>query len=242
MATYVWQYWSGTSATTGNTTTNAATWRVWADAEQGTSSATTYQIQASSTNAVWGTWAGVDSVTVGGTTTNDQIWIQWQPLETIEVREYGNPTPYRVFTAPINRTPEEIAEQERLAQEMQAERERRDAQQRAQQEERAKLAELAKIRAEDLLLSLLNARQRREWKTKKQISIYDGRVLKWILKNESTYNIVECDAKGEAIKTHCVVPRESVPLADQLAMQYLYLNGGCQEELIRVANHQIVRA
>jgi hypothetical protein len=90
----------------------------------------------------------------------------------------------------------------------------------------------AKHKAEVLLMSLLNRRQKKEYKQKRQISIYEGRERKWILRKRDNYNIVECE-NGRPVRAYCV--QTDTPLADQLATQFLYLKHSPQE-LLAMAN------
>ena len=83
-------------------------------------------------------------------------------------------------------------------------------------------------KAEVLLMSLLNRRQKKEYKQKRQISIYEGRERKWILRKQYNYNIVECE-NGRPVRAYCV--QTDTPLADQLATQFLYLKHSPQELL-----------
>jgi hypothetical protein len=86
----------------------------------------------------------------------------------------------------------------------------------------------AEHKAEVLLMSLLNRRQKKEYKQKRQISIYEGRERKWILRKRDNYNIVECE-NGKPVRAYCV--QTDTPLPDQLATQFLYLKHSPQELL-----------
>ena len=107
---------------------------------------------------------------------------------------------------------------------------------REQQDERARKQQDAELRANELLLSLLDQRQRKEYKDKNQISIYQGRKPKYILYKRAAYNIAELDDCGVPTIEHCVQTL-GTPLADQLATQYLYLHTN-PAELLGVANHR----
>lgn len=106
----------------------------------------------------------------------------------------------------------------------------------AEEHERIVKRKEAERKADELLLSVINRRQRREYKTKNQITIFAGQKPKYILQKRESYNVVECDDCGRPVQQHCVQTR-GTPLADQLATQYLYLHTN-PAELLGVANHR----
>jgi hypothetical protein len=100
----------------------------------------------------------------------------------------------------------------------------------------------ADARAEELLLSLLDEDQREEYSEKRQISIFcGGEHPAFILRKVESFNIVELDICGEPVSCHCV-QTVGVPLADQLATQFLYIASGHHQELLAVANHHPVNS
>ena len=163
------------------------------------------------TSTVWNGWTTASSST---TTASSNTWVLWTD------GTWGNETGNHghVQSAP---TEEEIRVAQAVAQ------------------EKLRKKQEAELKADELLLSLLDQRQRKEYKETQKISIYQGRKPKWVLHKRPSYNVVELDDCGHPIKEHCVQTL-GVPLADQLATQYLYLHTN-PDELLRVANHQILR-
>jgi hypothetical protein len=222
-----WGDWNVTYKVTSSTSTNEVqkVWVYW-QAPNGT----TGGIQATPSTSAW------DTAT---------IWGAWTPVGSYRVAT-PNPLDYSTivlgeYQAPV-KTPEEIAAAAKAVAQAAAEAIQRREAERVRELERIRLANEATVRAEDLLLSILNRRQRKEWKEKKQISLYEAgfRHPKFILKNLSSHNVHEYDPKtGKRIIEHCVVTRD-VPMCDMLATQVLYLKNA-PEELLRVANHTPVR-
>jgi len=197
--------------TAGSTTSN--TWYEWTSTA-GSANTTTAE------NA-WNTWT--DGITTGRITNVTYFG---------DNNTIGNIDPVEQIVPPAPVLTEE--QRERLRQVAEAERVRIEAERAKRMKEKV----LADKRANRLLVSLLNRRQRREWRDRKQISIYrNGRHLpSFILTNKESYNVVEVGPKGVAHTAHCVQAR-GVPMADQLATQLLYLKTH-PEELLRVANHK----
>jgi hypothetical protein len=174
------------------------------------------------------TWNNWTSASIATNSTTNTVWCNW----TISSNAIG-------ITYPIENEEEARATVERIQSDISPE-----AIERAETErlERQKIIQESDARAEDLLLSVLNRRQRKEWKEKKQISIFERgyKHPHYILRNLSSSNVYEYDEKtGKRIFEHCV-QTIGVPLADQLATQVLYLRNN-PEELLRVANNFPVR-
>jgi len=184
-----------------------------------------YVTSSATTTGVWSIWTSASGTT--SATSTDNIWDGWTATSGSTNATYNG-----IFEAPNAPIPQLTAEQLAAINQEQAERDRLRAER--DEENRKKQAE-ANLKADKLLLSLLNRRQRKEFVEKKQISIYrrGRRVPDWILENKSSRNIIELDARGKPIKNHCVQTR-GTPLSDQLATQYLYLHTN-PAELLRVA-------
>jgi hypothetical protein len=180
---------------------------------------------ATTTGSVWSIWTSAsDTSGMTSATSIDNVWLGWTAsggsTSATSNRTFVAPQP-RLTAEQIEAINLERAEQDRLR----AER---------QEAERKRQAE-ANLKADKLLLSLLNRRQRKEFREKQQISIYRrGRhVPSWILENKSSRNIIELDPRDKPIRRHCV-QTVTTPLSDQLATQYLYLHTN-PAELLRVA-------
>lgn len=211
----------------------------------------TTNVNTNEAQNVWVYWTAPNGAT-GGTaataSTSDwetaTIWEAWTPVGSYRVAT-PKPIDYKEivlgeYQTPVQ-TPEQIAAAAEAVAKAAAEALERQKEYQRKEEERKRLEAMAKVRAEDLLLSILNRRQRIEWKLKHQISIYEKgwRHPKYILKNQPSSNVCEYNKEGKRIIEHCVVT-PGVPLCDQLATQVLYLKNA-PEELLKVANHFPVR-
>jgi len=186
----------------------------------------------STTNAVWSTWVYDTNPTASSGT--GCVWNVWVGSSATPIMY--DITPY-VVSAQLELTQEDLDAMEEAR--VRARREHEEM--RARIAQRAKEQAEADAKAEELLLSLLNEEQCKEYSEKKQIPIFcGGEHPAFILTKERSYNVVELDARGKRIKRHCV-QTVGVPLADQLAAQFLYIASGHYQELLAVANHQELR-
>ena len=224
---YIWNTWNSGTTASGSYTT----WEIWTSSGTSTSAGS---------NNCWLQWTTVK----GSNSTGETTWNSWN-THTYTDTNTGNDLIFKIWgDADFNAQPVNIpACQPPTAEQL---REQEEARQRAREREQARLeeqrlkTEAAKKQAEKLLMSLLNPRQRKEYREKQQISIYRGNRRKWILKRYESYNVLECDKEGKPVTAHCVHP-DGVPLEDNLATQYLYLHTNAQE-LLRIANRQPYRA
>jgi hypothetical protein len=193
---------------------------------------------------VWGSW------TSNSTTANSEnnIWTFWCDSGTNAATSstiYSTATSGTVWVKWINECDDSITDAVTQTKEQrQAARQRELKFQRLQVAENRR-REIERIKAEKranrLLLSLLNRRQKKEYANARQITIFhNGTDKPWfILSNRQSGNILEHDKSGKPIIRHCVHP-VNVPLADVLATQMLYLKTH-PEELLQVANHQTIQ-
>lgn len=192
----------------------------------------------------WQSWTSGTATTVTDscTASNSATWIQWnelgsaafnvlptqghfgpyQPVQVVMGTEQISTVNLQGISAP-NHLP--IPDIEAVGRRLQEEAE----------ETRKRQVEAVAC-AEDLLQSIIEPEQWQEWKKRQTITIVakDTGKKKWVLTNESSYNVKEYNESGKRIKEHCVVT-PNVPMPDQLATQYLYLHSN-PELLLRAAN------
>jgi hypothetical protein len=184
---------------TSSVTTSDWVWRLW-NVDYTSAS----QIRVVSADRVWRSWVTSastnTSVTVDYETTsaeNANVWYRWN-------RGYA-PSSAPVFN--FGR-PEETAEQR-------AERERRV---REQEAERA----AAKVRANSLLLSLLNEDQKRDWVEKGHFYLHVGD-RKYRIKRGRSGNVELVDSNNEPLERYCAHPIPNVPDEDTAVAQMMHL-------------------
>jgi hypothetical protein len=100
----------------------------------------------------------------------------------------------------------------------------------------------ARERAEILLQESLDAKQREELAAKGYFELdvisRNGESRKYRIHRQWSHSIHQIDpASGRKLKTLCIHPREAVPVADSMLAQKLMLEGGMEEDLLRIANH-----
>jgi hypothetical protein len=101
---------------------------------------------------------------------------------------------------------------------------------------------LARERAEKLLQSNLDARQRAELAAngffELDVISKNGESRRYRIHRKWSHSIHQVDpSNGKRLKTLCIHPRETVPVADSMLAQKLMLESGMEEELLRIANH-----
>jgi hypothetical protein len=131
-------------------------------------------------------------------------------------------------------TPEE---RQRLAAERQRLNDEHYARQRVLQEESDK----AKARAIRLLRENLDEKQRADLDANGYFELEaisrNGDRRKYRIHRKWSGNIQQVDQSGRRIKTLCIHPREATPIEDSMLAQKLMLEGGAEEDLLRIANH-----
>ncbi len=191
----------------------------------------------SSATEVWRLWnSSVIQTTSSATLTNNQVWTIWSSTSTSGTLIVD---PWPIWNGTSTRgvavaTPEE---QQRLVAERQRLNDERYAQQRARQVE----ADKAQARAVRLLREHLDERQRQQLDQNGYFELEtiarSGERRKYRIHRKWSGNIQQVDDSGRRIRTLCIHPREATPIEDSMLAQKLMLEGGAEEELLRVANH-----
>lgn len=170
--------------------------------------------------------ANNQSVTVTGS--NIQIWTAWNSVYT--------PTSTIIGSAPGRA----LSAEERQALETQraADRVLYEAQRKANEAEETK----ARERAEILLQQSLDEKQRAELKAngffELDVISKNGDRRRYRIHRKWSASIQQVDpSSGKRLKTLCIHPGMSVPIADSMLAQKLMLESGMEDELLRIANH-----
>jgi len=183
---------------------------VWASWSNGTTTTT-----ASTSNQVWYAWTGGET-SATSTTGTTVVWQSW-----VNVPVSGSVT-YRY--QPVQET-----EAQRQAREL------REEQGRIQMEERIRFERESLQRANDLLVAHLSVKQLKTWQKEKFFDVMSKSGKRYRITDSRSMNVLELEGE-KAIRRHCIVSRESVPLPDQLLMQKFMLETD-EAEFMRVANH-----
>lgn len=97
---------------------------------------------------------------------------------------------------------------------------------RAEADKRVLEAKLAQERAERLLLTCLNPKQREDLQSKNCFYVdvpgFDGKVERYRIDRGTHGNIKQLDAKGSIIRSFCIQP-DGVPVADSMLTQKLFI-------------------
>jgi hypothetical protein len=211
-----------TSSTTAGTSTQI--WTAW------------NRSYSSSVTVTSGTARVLDTVTVTGnqiianqttSVSNGEIWTVWNRAYNV----------VRPVTSVSGRA---LTANERQALEAQraAENARWQEQRRAVEAEEAQ----ARERAEKLLQASLDDRQRAELAANGFFDLdvisRNGERRRYRIHRKWSHSIHQVDpASGRRLKTLCIHPRETVPIADSMLTQKLMLESGMEDELLRIANH-----
>jgi len=101
-------------------------------------------------------------------------------------------------------------------------------------EERERSRRESGQRAEALLKSLLTDDQRKSLEEMKRFAIRSETGKPYRIRLESSMNVDELDEQGKVLNTYCLVPKEPLPLCDNLAIQKLMLETA-EAEFLRIA-------
>lgn len=206
----IWDHWVGESMTAATTATiTTQIWTVWNHQHQ-TGTITT----------------AAPSFTVQGNTTNgtlDIVWTTWN-------EQYIRQVPH---AARVNRPRSDAEVQADL---------RRAEEYRIQQAAIKAEEDAATARAERLLQDSLDEKQRLELSQKGFFELdvisRNGDRRRYQIHRGWSQNIRQVDpGSGRRLKTLCIHPRERTPIADSMLAQKLMLEGGMEDELLRIANH-----
>lgn len=207
---HIWTVWNEDyGSTTTVTGTTSQIWTIWVQQTTGTGTITVPEVH-------------VQTPTITGNATNGVIWTRWNSQHVVQ-----DVAPPRIREA----TPEEV--QARL---------RREEEQRAQQAALAAETERAKERAVKLLHENLSAQQREQLAQNGYFELEsiskNGERKKYRIHRKWSHSIQQVHPDtGARIKTLCIHPREATPVEDSMLAQKLMLEGGMEDELLRIANH-----
>lgn len=196
--------WYGYDPCSTASTSTGSVWKVWCTSTTSTTTTATYD--------VWQGWA-CDS-----TATTADSWVCWnsndRPARRHSYRvpavEDAYKLPAALHDAHVNAYRNHLWRVE---------------------EERRKAAER---RAEDLLLQLLDAKQRKDFKEKDYFVVH-GRNRRYRLRRGRTANIDVVCPKGKVEHRLCIHPRDDVPDCDTLVAQKLMIEAD-EDLVLRVAN------
>lgn len=104
-------------------------------------------------------------------------------------------------------------------------------------EEREQRRKESNARAEALLKSLLTDDQRRSLEQMKQFAIRSQTGKPYRIRLSGSMNVDELDEQGKVLHTYCLVPKENLPLHDNLAIQKLMLETA-EADFLRIANRR----
>ena len=214
-----------TSAMYSGTACSATAYNVWYMWTSAATTATPYNI-AYTTN--------------GSCATNDVVWLHWVTTDgasgVIPV-----PSSYKA-SPPRELTPEEIAaheeyakrQREYLATEEKAFQERRELQ-RIAAEKKAKEDAIADKRAEELLLSCLDAEQRQEYAKDKAFHVRCKLGRRYHIHRSWSGHVARVSDTGKVFERLCAHPTTRVPLPDNMLAAKLMLETD-PEHFRRIAN------
>lgn len=208
------------SGVSSGTTTGASNqiWTIWSASHTGS----TATAAITTNELIWTAWSSNTVVVTGGTgiTTNASTWGIWND-------QYVGP---QVQVA----TPEEQAR-------MVAERQRANDAYHARQMALQAETSAAQARAVRLLRENLDAKQKADLDANGYFELETiskgGERRRYRIHRKWSGNIHQIDQNGKRLKTLCIHPREATPVEDSMLAQKLMLEGGAEEDLLRIANH-----
>lgn len=188
-----------------------------------TNAITTNATVTSSGTGIWTSW---NSGSVASTTDPRIIWNNWTASNTTtnDGTSYlgNNRTPTRVLTKEQVHALTEEQERQRL-QHIREEAERRVAREEAEQ------------KAEALLLMHLDRKQRKSYQKDHFFEVLSQSGKHYRVNFFRNRNVLEMDDAKRKVASYCIVPRENIPLADQLLIQKLMLQYQ-ENDFLRIAN------
>ncbi len=216
------------------------------------------------TNLIWSIWNSQMPVVSSSTTSNDIVWSVWVQVQNAaaatgssatitQVETTGSTLAIGVDVGAGGRTAITSAgangivwtnwvEAQNLSHEQVQARLQRQAEQRERQIVAEAEAAKARERAERLLRENLDEKQREELSAKGYFELdvlsNNGQRRRYRIHRKWAHSIHQIDPQsGQRLKTLCIHPRELVPVEDSMLAQKLMLEGGMEEDLLRIANH-----
>lgn len=217
---------TGTGDITFNTGSTGDIWTIWVAQAQITTSATT-----TSNVVIWKNW--VESSITSGTIriANSSQIVSPSNAATAGTISFGTSDIWTGWIQSNNPSHEQV----QAAVRRQAQYNQQNIEAEA---ERAK----ARERAEKLLHENLDDKQKAELAAKGYFELdvhsSNGQVRRYRIHRKWSGNIQQVDpTNGQRLKTLCIHPREQTPVEDSMLAQKLMLEGGMEDELLRIANH-----
>lgn len=197
-----------------NTGTTADVWPYWQESSTATITST------GASQIIWIRWNSADNVTCGAST-NDSLIIDGGTGSTVTWTHW-------------------VRAQEQSAEQVQRELLRQEEWRAQRLKLEAEEAE-AKKRAEKLLTEHLSPPQREQLAAKGHFELdvisRNGERRRYQIRRGWSGNVKQvCPSSGRILRSLCIHPRETVPVADNMLAQKLLLEAN-EEEFLRVANH-----
>lgn len=211
-----------------------ATWVTWVSSATSTTS-TTYA------DNVWYQWVGSSTGTSSSITitVSDNVWSTWQDMPqpngrcplSGHIRPEGIDPAFVYDWSERDWVAREVYNERQIAREAAA-----NAKREAEQRERA----AAEAKADELLLSLLDAPARERYLAEGvvEVRVESGRLYE--LRKGWAGNVAELDPHTrKRTRRFCIHPRQSMPVADNLVAQMLMLQSD-EDEFHRIANASVL--
>lgn len=200
----------------------------------------------SATNQIWTIWNGSHTGTSATTaiTTNEIVWTAWTSNTIVvnqpNITSSANASTWGIWNAHYVGPQVQLATPEEQAR-MVAERQRANDAHHARQMALQAETSAAQARAVRLLRENLDAKQKADLEANGYFELETiskgGERRKYRIHRKWSGNIQQVDDSGKKIKTLCIHPREVTPIEDSMLAQKLMLEGGAEEDLLRIANH-----
>lgn len=178
-----------------------------------------YTSGTTATTATWSSWCASDTGT--SATSAGIVWGIWASASTSGSVTLSSSR----YVAP----PE--TEEVRLA------REARQREQELLRQEKLRIQAEAKQKSEALLVSLLDAQQRKELEEQNAFMVLSQLNKRYRIRRGRSMNVDELDTEGKKIATLCAHPSEAVPDADTMVAQMLMLTHN-EQAFLKVANRR----
>ena len=202
--------------TSSYSTSSDYTWTTWNY---------TYSTPITSTaSTVWTSW---NSSTAG----TDTTWGNWVYVQPYDYQQMNNA--WGGSAKVVELTPEQKAEQARIAEEQRVAREARIAERKRLADIEAKKKEEAKKKAYELLASLLNEEQIKDLEKTGSFGFVADSGKIYRISEGWSHNITVTD--GKVKRTLCCHPKKAVPVHDNMTAQLLLLKYQ-EAEFVRMAN------
>ncbi len=217
------------SNSTGTVTGSATQiWTMWNSSHTGgtTVISPSVTVTATGNQIIWNAWTSGSITTSGSGQTGTQI-----------ITSGSNTTTWGVWNDTYEVKLATVEEQQRLT----AERQRANAEHQARQQVLQAETAAAQTRALRLLRENLDEKQKADLSANGFFELEtfskNGERRKYRIHRKWSANIQQVDDSGKRLKTLCIHPRDHTPIEDSMLAQKLMLEGGAEEDLLRIANH-----